>query len=190
MATIEDITERRQIEDAIRRSEERYRTLVESSTDYIYTVAIANGRVAQTVHGPGCLGVTGYTPQEYQAEKQLWLRMVPDEDRPSVLEQARRLADGQKVAPLEHRIIQKDGSVRWVRNTPVLRFDSQGKFDGYEGLVQDITEQRKLLEQLLRCAREHQRSRKARHGGRAPICGPRPAGRRPRTLLCDDAAGT
>jgi PAS domain S-box-containing protein len=149
MATIEDITERKQAEEAIARSEERYRTLIESSTDYIYTVTVANGQVGQTVHGPGCLGVTGYTPEEYRADGQLWLRMVPDEDRPAVLQQAQSLTRGQKVGPLEHRLVHKDGSLRWVRNTPVLHFDTQGRLTGYEGLVQDITEHRKLLEQLL-----------------------------------------
>ena len=40
------------------------------------------------------------------------------------------------------------GATRWVRNTPVPRFGPQGGLVGYDGLVQDITEQKKLLEQL------------------------------------------
>jgi two-component system, cell cycle sensor histidine kinase and response regulator CckA len=148
-ATVMEITARKRAEEALRESEERFRALVESVTDYIYTVEIADGRVTRAVHSPGCLGVTGHTPQDYQADGYLWFRMVPEEDRRALWEQAQKLTSGQKVPPLEHRIVHKNGSIRWVRNTPVLRHDPQGRFVGYDGLIQDITEQRKLLEQWL-----------------------------------------
>lgn len=51
--------------------------------------------------------------------------------------------------PLEHRIVRKDGTVRWVRNTLVPRFDQSGALVAYDGLVQDVTERRALQEQLL-----------------------------------------
>jgi PAS domain S-box-containing protein len=147
--TVVEITERKRAEQALRESEDRFRMLVESLTDYIYTVEVADGGVLRTVHSPGCLGVTGYTPQDYQADPNLWFRMVPEEDLRILRAQAQSLMSGQKVPPLEHRIIHKDGSIRWVRNTPVLRHDQEGRYIGYDGLVQDITEQRKLLEQWL-----------------------------------------
>ena len=48
-------------EEALRESEARYRRLIESITDYIFTVRVAEGCAVETRHGPGCLAITGYT---------------------------------------------------------------------------------------------------------------------------------
>jgi PAS domain S-box-containing protein len=144
-----DITERKQAEQALRESEQRYRRLLDSTTDYIYTVKIDNGQAVATSHGPGCQAVTGYSSFEYQADPFLWYRMVHEEDRPLVIEQSKKGIAGELVAPLEHRIIHKDGSIRWVLSTPVPRKDDRGRVISYDGLVSDITA-RKVAEERLR----------------------------------------
>jgi diguanylate cyclase (GGDEF)-like protein/PAS domain S-box-containing protein len=126
---------------ALRQSEERYRRLLESVTDYVYTVIVRDGQPVTTIHGPNCLAVTGYSAEEYQQNPLLWLSMVPDEDRPAVLEHARRVIAGD-VAPLVHRIVHKDGSIRHVRNTPVPHRDACGSLEAYDGIINDITESR------------------------------------------------
>ncbi len=131
-------------------AEDRYRRLLESVTDYIYTVRIKPDGSLSTVHGPECQRVTGYTPSEYEADPLLWINMVPEQDREAVLAQARTLLGGQEARPLEHRIVHKDGSERWVRNTPVLRRDVLGKVTGYDGIINDITERKQAEEQIRR----------------------------------------
>jgi signal transduction histidine kinase len=49
---------------------------------------------------------------------------------------------------LEHRILHKSGSIRWIRNTPVPRKDEAGRLVGYDGLVSDITEHKRAEEEL------------------------------------------
>ena len=75
--------------------------------------------------------------------------MVADEDRPAVHEQVRRILAGEDPPPIEHRIRDKDGYRRWVRNTFVPHRDPDGALMAYDGLVQDITE-RKRAEEALR----------------------------------------
>jgi len=151
---VRDISERRQAEtarrehqEALQESESRYRQLVASVTDYIYSVTIRDSHAVSTLHAPGCVKLTGYTSEEYANDRDLWFRMVHEEDRDAVLLQAARSVAGETV-PLEHRIIHKDGSIRWVRNTPVARKDAQGRVTSYDGLVSDITE-RKVAEEAL-----------------------------------------
>jgi PAS domain S-box-containing protein len=145
-----DITERKRVEEALRQSEQRYKQLLGSVTDYIYTVHIEYGRVARTTHSPNCVAVTGYTAEEYDANPNLWYQMIYEEDRAAVTRQAALLIGGHSVSPLEHRITHKDGSIRWVRNTPVLRKDDYGHHVvSYDGLITDITA-RKLAEEALR----------------------------------------
>jgi PAS domain S-box-containing protein len=151
---------RQSLEKAVRESEKRYRRLLASVTDYIYTVQVENGRAVSTVHGPGCARVTGYTAEELERDPHLWQRVVHDEDRALVLKQAVRVLAGEPTT-LEHRIVHKDGSIRWVRHTPVVRRDEQERLVDYDGLISDITE-RKLAEEALRRAVEDlQQSREA-----------------------------
>ena len=144
----EEIISHQITESALKASEARYKRLLDSVTDYIYTVKIENGQPVSTRHGPNCAAVTGYTLQEYEANPNLWYEMIHEEDRPIVTEQARKLMLGESVPPLEHRIIHKDGTIRWVRHTPVFRQDMHGVVVAYDGLITDITERRRLAERL------------------------------------------
>jgi len=152
-----DITERKKAEAELRESEDRYRRITEAITDYIYTLTVQDGRPVETVHRPACIAVTGYTAEDFRKNDYLWIQMVHEEDRKSVEEQAERTLSGVKVPALEHRIVRKDGSIRWVRNTPVLNFDSQGRLLSYDGLLQDITERRHAEEALLKAHHELER---------------------------------
>ncbi len=155
--TLMDITERRRILDALQLSEERYRRLLASVTDYVYSVSIIEGRAASTSHGAGCLAVTGYSPEDHLADPFLWYTMVFPDDRILVTEEAEKRMRGESARPLEHRIIHKNGSLRWVRNTIVPRRDADGNLIGYDGLVEDINE-RKLIEESVRESESHYRA--------------------------------
>ncbi|HTF99119.1 MAG TPA: PAS domain S-box protein, partial [Nitrospirota bacterium] len=148
ISTVQDVTRRTEAEQELRESRHRFKRLVESVTDYIYTVHIENGSTVATAHGPSCVSVTGYTSEEYEADPGLWLRMVHEEDRALVVDRANAIVAGTPVAPFEHRIIHKDGSLRWVRNTPVLRRSGAGSMHGYDGLITDVTALKTLENQL------------------------------------------
>ena len=145
----EDITARKAAELGRRESEERYRHIIESITNYMVSVQIEHGVAVGANHGPGSVAVTGYTPEELNADPGLWGSLVVPEDRELVEENTRRVLTGGRIAPVEHRLRRKDGAVRWVRQTFVLRFDEAGEAVAYDGLIQDVTEQRTLQNQLL-----------------------------------------
>ena len=144
-----DVSQQDSVEEALRNSEERYKRLFESISDYVYTVQVENNNAISTTHGPGCIHVTGYTPEEYKDDPNLWYGMIFEKDRPAVLEQAARSCKGESTKPLEHRIIHKDGSIRWIRNTPVIRNDGHGSTFIYEGIIVDITERKLATEKLI-----------------------------------------
>ena len=155
LLAIEDVTDRKRVEKALRESEERYRRITEAITDYIFTVRVENGHPVGTIHGPACKAVTGYTSEEFNSDPYLWIRMVHEGDRDVVREQASRILSGQDPQPIEHRIIRKDGNVRWVNNTPVPHYNVQGNLTSYDGLIRDVTERRRVEEALKESEARH-----------------------------------
>ncbi len=134
----------------LQESEKRHRTFVESVTDYIYTVKINNGVAADVKHGQGCVAVTGYSPEEFGDDPYLWYRIIFEEDRIAALLQVESIMSGTNIQPLEHRIVHKNGLIRWVKNTVVRRCDDGGCLIAYDGLISDITELKTAEEALLR----------------------------------------
>src|SRR4051812_37805323 len=118
--------ERHRAEQALQQSERHYKHLLESITDYTYTVQVENGAPNRTVHSPTCVSITGYTPEEYDKEPDLWFEMIHPNDRSAVIGQAAEVLRGAMPPPLEHRIVHKTGHVRWVRNTVVPGRDQKG----------------------------------------------------------------
>ena len=147
----QNITDREEAQEKIRKSEERYRRIAEAVTDYIYKVSMRDGRPVETFHSEACFSVTGYTIKEFDDDPYLWINMVYAEDRDHVRRQIEDLMAGQYPDPVEHRIIRKDGTERWVVNTVVPNYDLDGKLISYDGIVRDITENKKTQKQL-----EHQ----------------------------------
>jgi PAS domain S-box-containing protein len=144
-----DIHERRGAVSALQKSEERYQRITKAITDYIYTVHVTEGFATETIHGPGCIAITGYDANEFANNPFLWFQMVATDDRPRVEEQARRILAGEDPPPIEHRIIHKNRTVRWVRNTFVPHRDEQGVLVSYDGLIQDITERKQAEAAML-----------------------------------------
>jgi PAS domain S-box-containing protein len=142
------MAERHVAEQALRESEQRYRRLLAATTDYIYSVDFHHDHSINTTHGPGCEAVTGYSPGEFATDPYLWYRVIYEEDRPAVMAQVTRIMNGDVPPPLEHRVIHKNGGIRWISNTPIPHRDSTGHLLGYDGLISDITN-RKRAEQFL-----------------------------------------
>jgi PAS domain S-box-containing protein len=144
----QEIEERVRAEVSLQESEERYRRITEGLTDYLYTVHVQEGKAMEVVHNPASEAVTGYTAQEYTSDPDLWKRVVVKEDRSWVSGNIGRVLRGEKVAPFEYRIMHKDGQIRWVSNTLIPQFDSQGMLMAYDGVIKDISERKRAEERL------------------------------------------
>jgi two-component system, cell cycle sensor histidine kinase and response regulator CckA len=134
----------------------QYRRITEVVSDYIFSVHILDGTPVETVHGRGCLPITGYSPEEFASNNFLWINMVFEEDRAAVLRHVAGILSGKDTEPFEHRIVRKDGTMRWVRNTPVCQYDPEGKLLAYDGLIRDVTD-RKHTEEALQKSEEKYR---------------------------------
>jgi PAS domain S-box-containing protein len=142
VSTGRDVTQRKQAEEELRRSEERFRNLVENINDVIYTVDL-NQRL--TYISPVVKDLLGYYPDEVIGES--IERFILKEDFPLVFQNIQRLLTGT-IGPAEFRIIDKNGKIHWVRSSS-RPISVDGKITGIQGVLTDQTE-RKLLEDQLR----------------------------------------
>ncbi len=138
------IDERKKGEASLRRSEERYRRIVETSREGIWAM---NEKFVTTYVNECLIGMLGYTAEE-MIGKHIQSFMATEElaDNRSQLEQ--RMAG--KSGSYERRFRAKDGSIRMmqVSATPIIGKD--GSFQGSFAMLTDITDRKRAEEELLR----------------------------------------
>jgi PAS domain S-box-containing protein len=121
---------------------ERYLRLLEAVNGFFYSVRIENGVGLLTRQNEGCLTVTGYRPEDFLSDRTLSLRLVHPDDRDRVWQHATSIGETRDLPAIEYRLVHRDSSTRWVRDTIVRRYDHTGQLVGYDGLVEDITAQK------------------------------------------------
>lgn len=124
--------------------------LLEAVGSYTYSVELKNGCPVATHYSPSCVALTGYTADEFAQRPFLWMEIVHPRDQAAVREQVGQVLAERVVAPLEHRIVHRDGPIRWVRNTIVSYYDAAGTRLGYDGLITDITALKQAEEHFTR----------------------------------------
>ncbi|HNV45820.1 MAG TPA: PAS domain S-box protein [Spirochaetota bacterium] len=141
-----DITERKRAEDDLRRSEERYRTILESINEGYFELDIRGSftffnKALAEIWGRPRNVIMGMNYREY----------LSDEDRErayAVYNEVYRT--GNRGAFLDYEVIRPDGSTRYVDSSFDLMHTPDGTPVGFRGMVRDITERRQAAEALRR----------------------------------------
>jgi two-component system cell cycle sensor histidine kinase/response regulator CckA len=136
-----DITERIRMEEALRQSEERYRTLFEQSKDAIYFSTREGMLVAVN---QSFLDLFGYSRKELQRVKAQQMYANPD-DRPVF---QREIESNGSVRDFEQKLRKKDGTVMDCLLTATVRRAEDGGIAGYQGTIRDITEHKRMDEAI------------------------------------------
>lgn len=132
---------------ALRISEQRYRIVTEFTNDFTYW---RRPDGSFEFMSPACLEVTGYNREELFAQPSLMEEMIHPGDRAMFDQMAVENADSLSCGnqELEFRIITKNGSTSWIRQTCCPIVDENGVFLGRRGCRSDITEHKQLADQV------------------------------------------
>jgi PAS domain S-box-containing protein len=142
--TVRDTTGRRQSEEILRQSEERYRTILESIEDGYYEVDL-KGTLVKT--NEGLRKQLGYTREEILALNYRDYTREPYARK--VFEAFNRCyTTGKPDRGLQYEITRKDGSKAHVETSVSLIRDASGQPVGFRGIVRDITERTRAMEAL------------------------------------------
>lgn len=95
---------------------------------------------------PQVEAMLGYTPKEWLADPELWIKTLHPADRERALAEAVRARTGGEPFRLEYRMVAKDGRVVWVRDEAAPVLDEEGRPEGWRGVMLDITERAEVEE--------------------------------------------
>lgn len=150
-----DITERKRAEQRLRDAENRLRLLVEQVPAITYTAEIGPmGRWHYV--SPQVEPLLGFETAEWLNNPSLWLSRIHPEDRETALAAEREsLISGRFSA--DYRMLARDGHEVWVRDEGALVRGEDGSPDLIQGVIQDITDRKRLEREILGISDREQR---------------------------------
>jgi PAS domain S-box-containing protein len=136
------VAERERTEASLQAAEAKYQSLIEQSPAIIYTDLAEQFNLTQYI-SPQVKTITGYSAEEWIADRNLWLKFMQEEDRERVMEEYVRATRNGGPFTSEYRINTKDGRLVWVRDEAVLVRTADGKPSFWQGIMLDISEQKR-----------------------------------------------
>lgn len=130
--SLEDITERKMAEKALRESERKYRDLIEGLNDTIYRMTLPDGRYEY--FSSSVEEVFGYTSDEFINNPLLIQRIIHPDFAEYFKEKWKELLSGYVQETYEYKIIDPEGNERWIVQSNKAIFDDSGRIKGPSGL--------------------------------------------------------
>jgi len=139
--------DRKRTEEELRAAETRFRTLVEQLPAITY-VAEFGAAGPWSYVSPQIETLLGFSPAEWMADSEAWLKHLHPEDRDRVLGEEEQSQHSGEPFRSEYRMLTRDGRVLWCRDEARVMSGQSGKRNHMLGVVYDITQRRHLEEQL------------------------------------------
>jgi len=151
IASIRDITQRKQTQEKILLNEERTRLALWASNQSWFEVNLKTGK---TLTSPEYALMLGYDPNNFVSNLEVWMDRLHPDDRPEVLRIFRASQASGEIGAHEYRLRTASGGWKWVRSVgKVVESDAAGRPVRVLGTHMDITERKELENQLLHSQR-------------------------------------
>jgi diguanylate cyclase (GGDEF)-like protein/PAS domain S-box-containing protein len=133
-----NITERKQIEDALQQSEKKFRQLTENMREVFWLRDRNSGQFIYV--SPSYLEVWGRSCDNLYEKPNTFMESIHPEDLGRFYIAQKELFETGKVMNEEHRIVRPDGSVRWVWSRAYPIYDNTDQYYRIAGVAEDVTE--------------------------------------------------
>ncbi len=140
-----ELGKRLKIQAQLEEAESRYRGLVESIPIAIYTAEPGVAGKWSYV-SPRIYTITGYTPEEWLSDPNLWFSRVHPDDRNRVLEEETRALHEGQMPKFEYRILTRDNRQIWIYDESLVMIDADQLI--VQGFLLDVTARKQAEQQL------------------------------------------
>ncbi|MBN2372447.1 response regulator [bacterium] len=136
------------LEDRLRVSEEKFRRLSENAQDIIYRI---NAEQGFDYVNPAVERITGYSQEEIlDMGVHGYLNLIHESDRENLARGLARLCNRDGDAEIEYRLRTRKGGWIWLHDKRIPVYDDKkGRLIAVEGIIRDVTEQKKMEEKKL-----------------------------------------
>jgi len=148
----QEIAERKQVEEALRTSELKFRQFAENIREVFWMTTPDMREIIYV--SPAYQEVWGRSAESLYQNPAQWIEAILPEDRPRIVEACHQLASSQPAYDIEYRIQRPDGSIRWIRDRGVQVLDDHGRVYRTAGVASDITERKRTEADLEQAHKE------------------------------------
>jgi len=145
VATARDVTEQKMAADALRHSEQRFRTLAANAPVSIFICDVEGRNIF--VNRRWC-EMSGLTAEETAGYG--WKAVMHPDDLAGKMTQFHERIGASREYDNEYRIVQRGGAIRWVRTFAAPIIDADGAATSIVGMTMDVTDQHELVDELRR----------------------------------------
>jgi PAS domain S-box-containing protein len=149
VASLQDISGRKMMEESLKESEQRYRNVVEDQTEFVCRFLPSGTHIF--VNDAYC---RYFHKCRDEIIGQRFLPDIPEEDKKCVREHFRQLTRENPVGSVDHRIIMPDGAIRWQRWSDRAIFNEYGETVEYQSVGRDVTDMKTAEEDLKQANRK------------------------------------
>jgi PAS domain S-box-containing protein len=131
----QDITERKRAEAAVRESEAKFRSFVETTEEWVWAMDV---EAVHTYSNPAVERILGYKPEEVIGRT--WFQFVHEDDHELIARDlAAAVSEKQGWSAMVVRCVHRDGSVRFLESTATPALAADGTLTGWRGTDRDVT---------------------------------------------------
>ena len=145
----QDVTERKKAEEALRKGEEKFRTVANYIYNWEYWIA-EDGHLVYIA--PSCERITGYTTEEFYKDPDLLTKIIHPDSRENFIHHLGDVIESmikEDCQPMNFRILTRNGEARWISHVCRNVFDQEGKYMGRRVSNVDITKRKQAETEMI-----------------------------------------
>ena len=142
-----DITERKEIENAVRESEEKHRLINQNIPVLVYA-ALPDEHSTNIFLSGQAQELTGYSVDELLKDNTIWAEIIHPEDSKRVWEKILEHRNKKSILNIEYRIVTKEGKEKWIHDKAKPLLNENGEILQIQGVMEDITERKRAEDEL------------------------------------------